>query len=183
MRMPTSLRRTLHATIAIVAAVGLFALAVPAASAADGTIDAPLTFDPQFIDVTNGFVPTTVTVSGTQCVPKDGFPASVTMTIDNFDGQVRTATPDADGNWSITLLVTSEDVGPFHAACDDYLGSLSYPEAFLPLAAVLPISDPGVQPPLANTGSRNGQLTDLAVLLIALGAGATWLGRRPKRSS
>jgi hypothetical protein len=178
-----SLRQTLHATIAIVAAVGLLALAVPAASAADGTIDAPLTFDPQYIDVTDGFVPTTVTVSGTQCVPKDEFPASVTMTIDNFDDQVRTATPDADGNWSITLLVTSEDVGPFHAACDDYLGSLSYPEAFLPLAEVLPISSNAPNPPLANTGSRNGWLSGLAALLIGVGAVMTWAGRRPRRST
>jgi hypothetical protein len=183
MRTLISLRRTLRATIAIAAVVGLFALAMPAASAADGTIDVPLTFDPQAIDVTNGFVPTTITVSGTQCVPKDGFPASVTMTIDNFDGQVRTASPDADGNWSITLLVTSEDVGPFHAACDDYLGSLSYPEAVLPLAAVLPISDPGVQPPLASTGSRNGWLSGLAALLIGVGAVMTWAGRRPRRST
>lgn len=82
-----------------------------------------------------------VTVSGTSCVPHEGAPASILLTVEGVEslaGKVYTATPDATGAWSITFELDGPTSGTVHATCDDYLGSLSYPAEGIPIAVAAP---------------------------------------------
>ncbi|HJQ43062.1 MAG TPA: LPXTG cell wall anchor domain-containing protein [Jatrophihabitantaceae bacterium] len=165
----------------VAAGLGLALALLVAPSAQAATLPA-LTVQP-YIDVSNGFEPTTITISGTDCVPKPGMPASVTLTVDNIDG-VFTATPAADGTWSIDVLISTEDAGAIHAACDNYLGSTSYPEGFVGFVAAgsaEQTSQPSAGGDLANTGSQSGSHLTLAAVLLAVGAALTWIGRRGVR--
>lgn len=183
MRKCTMPRRLLTSIAAGGFAITVALLGAPAAHAAT-TLPA-LHVSPE-IDESNGFTPTTITISGSECTPKPGMPASVTVTIDHING-VFTATPAADGTWSTDVLINDENAGTIHAACDDYLGSTSYPDGYVGFFGIAAgeTTSPAATPtpatggdPLASTGSHAGRDSSIAGGLIAAGAALLWFARR-----
>jgi hypothetical protein len=104
-------------------ASGLPAMAVDPAPIEFGSFDAP---------------PMTVTLSGAECRPHPGFPASVVV---NIDDHIVAATPDDRGSWSVPFQVSPSDSPRIHATCDNYLDSRSYP--YLNLAVIVAVPSLG----------------------------------------
>lgn len=128
-----------------------------------------------------------ITVSGRKCVPVGDAPTSVLVTADWLADKVFTATPDSLGKWSVDLPLPDPLDGSHtvNAECDDYYGTMTYPEAgfgVLAASGSAPVPRPPVitdpPPTVANTGTHGGQAAALGGLLLALGAGLLWLGRR-----
>jgi LPXTG-motif cell wall-anchored protein len=119
-------------------------------------------------------------------LPVGDAPASVLVTADWQAGQVYTATPDSTGHWSVDVPLPDQLDGSYsvNAECDNYYGTMTYPEAgFGVLAASGSASgqrDPTPAPTggLANTGSHAGTAAIVGGVLFALGALLLRLGRR-----
>lgn len=185
MRNCTMRRRLLTSMAAGGAGLAIALLGAPSASAAG----LPQPSVSPAINVSDGFHPTTVTISGTGCVPKPGKPASVTLTVDHIAGTF-SAKPAADGSWSVDVPITTQDAGAVHATCHNYRGSTSYPEqriVFFAIAAASSSAPPSTSsptpttvsdPPLATTGNHSTTHFEVGVLSLAGGGALTWLGRR-----
>lgn len=133
----------------------------------------------------NDSKPPTLTVSGRKCVPVADAPASVLVTVDWFADKVFTATPDATGHWSVAVPLPADlDGSHFVAAeCDDYYGQMAYPESGFGVLATSRHAHPPTRAadpvrPVANTGSRTGAEIGVGALLLVLGTGCLWVGRR-----
>ena len=131
-----------------------------------------------------------LTVSGRRCVPVEDAPTSVLVTADWRPGHVYTATPDATGHWSVDVPLPEPLDGSFtvRAECDDYFGTLTYPDAGFGVLATsagpTPVSGHVKVPtdqPVASTGPRTALELALGLAALALGGLLVWAGRPRRR--
>ena len=138
-------------------------------------------------------------VSGTQCLPENA-PASVIVTLDRKPGEVFTATPNANGRWSLNISIDVPLDGAYvvNAECDNYFGSTIYPTATTtaddaimygiaaasshrdPTATRTTVSDTSAD--IANTGTRSANELVIGLSAILLGALLVVAGRPQRRS-